>query len=63
LILIQPSDTKESPIKAKSAFANLLLRDVPSAGVVAASRGKHGAAVIYAAQQFFQGGTRKRILA
>src|SRR5256884_2818322 len=37
--------------KARGAFANLLLRDVPEAGVVAASGGNHGAAVAYAAQQ------------
>ncbi len=37
--------------KARGAFANLLLRDVPVAGVVAASGGNHGAAVAYAAQQ------------
>jgi threonine dehydratase len=36
--------------KARGAFANLLLRDVPPAGVVAASGGNHGAAVAYAAQ-------------
>ena len=35
--------------KARGAFANLLTRDVPSAGVVAASGGNHGAAVAYAA--------------
>jgi threonine dehydratase len=35
--------------KARGAFANLLLRDVPNAGVVAASGGNHGAAVAYAA--------------
>lgn len=35
--------------KARGAFANLLLRDVPPAGVVAASGGNHGAAVAYAA--------------
>jgi threonine dehydratase len=35
--------------KARGAFANLLLRDVPRAGVVAASGGNHGAAVAYAA--------------
>jgi threonine dehydratase len=35
--------------KARGAFANLLLRDVPLAGVVAASGGNHGAAVAYAA--------------
>lgn len=37
--------------KARGAFANLLLRDVPAAGVVAASGGNHGAAVAYAAQR------------
>jgi len=37
--------------KARGAFANLLLRDVPKAGVIAASGGNHGAAVAYAAQQ------------
>jgi threonine dehydratase len=36
--------------KARGAFANLLLRDVPRAGVVAASGGNHGAAVAYAAR-------------
>ena len=35
--------------KARGAFANLLLRDIPEAGVVAASGGNHGAAVAYAA--------------
>ncbi len=35
--------------KTRGAFANLLLRDVPPAGVVAASGGNHGAAVAYAA--------------
>jgi threonine dehydratase len=35
--------------KARGAFANLLLREVPEAGVVAASGGNHGAAVAYAA--------------
>jgi threonine dehydratase len=37
--------------KARGAFANLLLRDVPAAGVVAASGGNHGLAVAYAAHQ------------
>jgi threonine dehydratase len=37
--------------KARGAFANLLLRDVPPAGVVAASGGNHGAAVAFAAQR------------
>jgi threonine dehydratase len=35
--------------KARGAFANLTLRDIPAAGVVAASGGNHGAAVAYAA--------------
>jgi threonine dehydratase len=35
--------------KTRGAFASLLLRDVPDAGVVAASGGNHGAAVAYAA--------------
>lgn len=37
--------------KARGAFANLLLRSVPAAGVVAASGGNHGAAVAYAAMR------------
>lgn len=37
--------------KARGAFANLLLRKIPRAGVVAASGGNHGAAVAFAAQQ------------
>ena len=36
--------------KARGAFANLLLRDVPAAGIVAASGGNHGAAAAYAAR-------------
>jgi threonine dehydratase len=35
--------------KARGAFNNLLSRDVPSAGVAAASGGNHGAAVAFAA--------------
>jgi threonine dehydratase len=35
--------------KTRGAFANLLTRDIPAAGVVAASGGNHGAAVAYAA--------------
>jgi threonine dehydratase len=35
--------------KPRGAFANLLLRDIPEAGVVAASGGNHGVAVAYAA--------------
>jgi threonine dehydratase len=37
--------------KARGAFTNLLLRDVPPAGVVAASGGNHGVAVAYAANR------------
>jgi threonine dehydratase len=37
--------------KARGAFANLLLREVPPAGVAAASGGNHGAAVAYAARR------------
>jgi threonine dehydratase len=37
--------------KTRGAFANLLLREVPPAGVVAASGGNHGAAVAYAARR------------
>jgi len=35
--------------KVRGAFNNLLSREVPEAGVVAASGGNHGAAVAYAA--------------
>jgi threonine dehydratase len=44
--------------KARGAFANLLTRQVPASGVVAASGGNHGAAVAYAAQKL---GKRARI--
>src|SRR5215207_2469948 len=37
--------------KARGAFTNLLTRNVPKAGVVAASGGNHGAAVAYAAMK------------
>src|ERR1700730_16626034 len=37
--------------KTRGAFAHLLTRDIPVAGVVAASGGKHGAAAAYAARQ------------
>jgi threonine dehydratase len=37
--------------KARGAFANLLMREVPEAGVVAASGGNHGVAVSYAAMK------------
>jgi threonine dehydratase len=37
--------------KARGAFANLLTRPIPAAGVVAASGGNHGVAVAYAAMR------------
>lgn len=37
--------------KVRGAFANLLLRDVPESGVVAASGGNHGVAIAYAAHR------------
>ncbi len=37
--------------KARGAFTNLLRRDVPAAGVVAASGGNHGVAVAFAARR------------
>jgi len=37
--------------KPRGAFANLLMREVPKAGVVAASGGNHGAAVAYSAMK------------
>jgi threonine dehydratase len=37
--------------KARGVFTNMLLRDVPAAGVVAASGGNHGVAVAYAAHR------------
>src|SRR5688572_12788605 len=38
-------------LKTRGAFANLLRREIPAPGVVAASGGNHGAAVSYAAQR------------
>ena len=37
--------------KTRGAFTNLLTRDIPQAGVVAASGGNHGAAVAYASMK------------
>ena len=42
---------KAGSFKARGAFANLLLRPIPPAGVVAASGGNHGAAVALAAHE------------
>jgi len=47
--------------KARGAFANLLLRDVPPAGVVAASGGNHGVAVAYAASRVGSGGEQSGV--
>jgi len=44
--------------KARGAFANVLLRKIPAAGVAAASGGNHGAAVAYAAMRL---GVRAKI--
>jgi threonine dehydratase len=44
--------------KARGAFANLLTRKIPDAGVVAASGGNHGVAVAYAAMRL---GVRAKI--
>jgi threonine dehydratase len=44
--------------KARGAFANLLLREIPAAGVVAASGGNHGVAVAFAAMKL---GKRARV--
>src|SRR5579863_839435 len=37
--------------KTRGAFANLLMREIPKVGVVAASGGNHGAAVAYASMK------------
>jgi threonine dehydratase len=37
--------------KARGAFSNLLTREIPAAGIVAASGGNHGVAVAYAAMR------------
>jgi threonine dehydratase len=42
---------RSGSFKVRGAFANLLLREVPAAGVVAASGGNHGAAVAFAAMR------------
>ncbi|MFN0193486.1 MAG: threonine/serine dehydratase [Aestuariivirga sp.] len=41
---------RSGSFKARGAFTNLLCREVPKAGVVAASGGNHGAAVAFAAK-------------
>jgi threonine dehydratase len=47
-----------SSFKTRGAFANLLSRNLPDVGVVAASGGNHGAAVAYAARRL---GVRAKI--
>jgi len=49
---------RSGSFKVRGAFANLLLREVPAAGVAAASGGNHGAAVAFAAHAL---GHRARI--
>jgi threonine dehydratase len=51
LVLKLELTQRAGSFKARGAFANLLLREVPAAGVAAASGGNHGAAVAYAAMQ------------
>src|SRR5271169_1195981 len=51
LVLKLESLQHSGSFKARGAFTNLLLREVPPAGVVAASGGNHGAAVAYAASR------------
>lgn len=58
LVLKLESLQHAGSFKTRGAFANLLIRSIPAAGVVAASGGNHGAAVAYAAQKL---GIRARI--
>ena len=51
LVLKLESLQHAGSFKTRGAFANLLGRKVPAAGVVAASGGNHGAAVAYAAMR------------
>jgi threonine dehydratase len=51
LVLKLESLQHSGSFKARGAFANLLLRQIPAAGVVAASGGNHGAAVAFAAMK------------
>jgi threonine dehydratase len=51
LVLKLESLQHAGSFKTRGAFANLLMRRVPEAGVVAASGGNHGAAVAYAAMK------------
>jgi len=51
LVLKLESLQHTGSFKPRGAFANLLMREVPAAGVVAATGGNHGAAVAYAAKK------------
>ena len=51
LVLKLESLQHTGSFKPRGAFTNLLMREVPAAGVVAATGGNHGAAVAYAAQR------------
>jgi threonine dehydratase len=51
LVLKLESLQHTGSFKPRGAFANLLMREVPASGVVAATGGNHGAAVAYAAQK------------
>jgi len=51
LVLKLEQFQRSGSFKVRGAFANLLLRDVPDVGVVAASGGNHGVAVAYAAHE------------
>ncbi|MBV9781435.1 MAG: threonine/serine dehydratase [Acidobacteriaceae bacterium] len=51
LVLKLESLQHAGSFKTRGAFANLLTRDIPQAGVVAASGGNHGAAVAFASMK------------
>src|SRR6202046_2195851 len=51
LVLKLESLQHAGSFKARGAFTNLLTREIPRAGVVAASGGNHGAAVAFAAMK------------
>jgi threonine dehydratase len=51
LVLKLESLQHAGSFKTRGAFANLLTREIPEAGVVAASGGNHGAAVAFAAMK------------
>jgi threonine dehydratase len=51
LVLKLESLQHTGSFKARGAFTNLLMREVPPAGVVAATGGNHGVAVAYAAKR------------